>query len=145
MAYKLGVFGKYINHMRDDPLYNGAVFATPEEANRAGHELLARWAAPEGFVVVKCEEPVTAVVTVGSFAGVTTERGVDTRDLHTRPLASQMAVLDARARRAEVERDELRAKIAKVADLADLWSHWHGNARKTMAAQLQAIVGKGEP
>jgi hypothetical protein len=55
MAFKVGI------HERkgDAPCFNQQVFATHDEAHRAGVELLSRWLLPESFSVVETDEPVT--------------------------------------------------------------------------------------
>ena len=54
MPFKYGVyeteFGK--------PCFNGCVFETRTEANRAGVELLSRWTLPHHFEVFPTEEPI---------------------------------------------------------------------------------------
>ena len=38
--------------------FNAVVFATAEEADLAGRELLSRWFAPTGYEVVETDDPV---------------------------------------------------------------------------------------
>ena len=42
----------------DAPATNSCRFATREEAEEAGRELLSRWFAPSGFEVRESEDPV---------------------------------------------------------------------------------------
>lgn len=58
-SYKYGVYGGGTGNTKDKPATNGTAFATAEEAYRAGHELLARWTQPDGFVVYESDEPVS--------------------------------------------------------------------------------------
>lgn len=56
MGWKYGVYGKACGNTEDAPAFNAVVFATQDEANRAGKELLWRWMAPDGFVTVQVDE-----------------------------------------------------------------------------------------
>jgi hypothetical protein len=58
MSFKVGVFGGGTGSTKESPCSNGCVFATPEEAGRAGVELLMRWFMPSDFVVLESDEPV---------------------------------------------------------------------------------------
>jgi hypothetical protein len=53
MAYKYGV------ELKGEPIaFNAVVFATAQEADDAGRELLSRWFAPVGYEVVETDDPV---------------------------------------------------------------------------------------
>ena len=53
MGWKMGVYGVACGNTKDKPAYNGCTFATKEEAERAGEELLMRWYVPDGTVAVE--------------------------------------------------------------------------------------------
>lgn len=55
MNYKYGVYGIGETRMS----FNACVFATKDEADRAGFELQMRWGGMEGFDVVETDEPVS--------------------------------------------------------------------------------------
>ena len=59
MRWKYGVYGKSIGNTKEAPACNAVAFATKEEAERGGSELLSRWFAPDGYVVFESDEPVT--------------------------------------------------------------------------------------
>ena len=51
-------FAVFVKLPGEKPTTNGVRFATEEEAQRAGHELLSRWYAPSGFEVRETEDAV---------------------------------------------------------------------------------------
>jgi hypothetical protein len=58
MAWKFGVYGGNTGNTKDHPAFNGQVFGTQDEANRAVIELLQRWFGPEHYVLVEVNEEV---------------------------------------------------------------------------------------
>lgn len=58
MSFKYGVFGGSTGNSKEHPATNATAYATREEAERAGHELLGRWFGPTDFVVYESEEPI---------------------------------------------------------------------------------------
>lgn len=54
MSYKYGV------HMRegDKPSFNSCAYATRDEADRAGRELLSRWLLPSSYSIHRSDETV---------------------------------------------------------------------------------------
>lgn len=61
MGYKFGVYGGGTGNTKESPASSSQVFATEEEAHRAGDELLMRWFAPSDFVVFEVDEPANYV------------------------------------------------------------------------------------
>ena len=51
-------YAVYVKLPGEKPATNAVRFATAEEADRAGHELLGRWFAPTGFEVRESENQV---------------------------------------------------------------------------------------
>ena len=59
MGWKLGVFGGSTGNDKDKPATNALVFATQDEAARAGDELLSRWFGPTGSTTFEVTEEAT--------------------------------------------------------------------------------------
>ena len=61
MSYKYGV------HLpgQSNPSFNAVVYATRDEADAGGRELLSRWFMPTGYEVVETDEPATYRITDG--------------------------------------------------------------------------------
>ena len=51
-------FAVFVQLPGEKPATNAVRFATKEEAERAGHELLSRWFAPTGFEVRETEDKI---------------------------------------------------------------------------------------
>lgn len=51
-------YAVYVQLPNEQPATNAVRFATSEEAERAGNELLSRWFAPIGFEVRESSDPV---------------------------------------------------------------------------------------
>jgi len=51
-------YAVYVKLPNENPATNGVRFATREEADAAGHELLSRWFVPESFEVREAPESV---------------------------------------------------------------------------------------
>lgn len=55
-GFQFGVYGGGTGNDKERPSTNACIYATKEEAARAGVELLSRWTMPEGFVVMAVDE-----------------------------------------------------------------------------------------
>lgn len=51
-------YAVYCTFRSDPPATNGCRYATEEEAQSAGNELLSRWMSPTGFEVRQTNDPV---------------------------------------------------------------------------------------
>lgn len=54
-------YAVYVKLPGESDATNGVRFATKEEADRAGHELLSRWFVPVGFEVRETDDDVNYV------------------------------------------------------------------------------------
>ena len=66
---------KYGVQLPDQPKlsFNAVVFATAEEAETGGRELLSRWFVPIAYEVVETEDPVTYRVVDNQIRPLTTD------------------------------------------------------------------------
>lgn len=51
-------YAVYVKLPNEEPATNAVRFATAEEADRAGAELLSRWFVPTGYEVRESDDPV---------------------------------------------------------------------------------------
>lgn len=72
MSFKCEVHTVY--HGEDDWASNSLRFATYDEADYYGHELLSRWYVPDKYRVVETDEPVNYRYDYGQYKAVPIDR-----------------------------------------------------------------------
>ncbi len=60
-SFKVGVYGGGTGNTIDDPASSAVRFATEEEGQAYGRDLLSRWMVPEAFVVLSSMDPVNYI------------------------------------------------------------------------------------
>ena len=73
MSFKYFVYGGGTGNTKENPATNRVAFATKDEAERAGHELLSRWFGPDNFLVRESDEPVNYAFPVGANRPISLE------------------------------------------------------------------------
>ena len=66
MGFQTGVYGGGTGNTRERPACSAVVFATADEADRAGDELLSRWTTPSAHCVIEVDLPVNYEFPVGT-------------------------------------------------------------------------------